>query len=195
MIDFFYSIDVAVFFFINHTIANPLFDLLLPFITDLNKNKAVTAIIVLWVLFVLWKGGKTGRITVAILLITVIVSDQLNSSVLKGLFGRIRPCRVLQGVRMLVDCGGGLSFPSSHAVNNFAAAAVISHFYRRQKLYWFSFASLVALSRTYVGVHYPSDIVAGALIGIGIGMGMTALWEMINNKLEKRHLSMKVNNL
>lgn len=101
MIEFFYSIDVAVFFFINHTISNPVFDWLMPFITDSNKNKPILILILSFILYVLWKGGRTGRITIGILIFTIVVRDQLNSSVIKDLFGRIRPCRVLNGVRML----------------------------------------------------------------------------------------------
>lgn len=182
MSEFIYSIDVDVFFFINHTIANPLFDWLMPFITDINKNKPILSLIVVFILYVLWKGGKTGRVTIGVLIFTVIVSDQLNSSVIKDLFGRIRPCRALDGVRMLVDCGGGLSFPSSHAVNNFAGATVISHFYQKQKWYWYSFAALVALSRPYVGVHYPSDIIAGGFFGFCIGIFFVNIWGIIDLK-------------
>ncbi|MDP1677384.1 MAG: phosphatase PAP2 family protein [Bacteroidota bacterium] len=185
MIEYFYSIDVAIFFFINHTIANPVFDWLMPFITDINKNKPVLSLLIVFILYVVWKGGKTGRVTIGLLIVTVIISDQTNSSFLKELFGRIRPCRTLDGVRMLVDCGGGLSFPSSHAVNNFAAATVISHFYQKQKWYWFSFAALVALSRPYIGVHYPSDVIVGGMIGIVIGLMIIKAWVMLEIKIKE----------
>ncbi|MFZ4620107.1 MAG: phosphatase PAP2 family protein [Bacteroidota bacterium] len=183
MIEFLYGVDVWLFFFINHTLANPVFDIVLPFLTDLNKNKPVLGLLLVWIVYVLWKGGRTGRVTIGLLIITVVFSDQFNSSFLKEIFGRIRPCRALEGVRMLVDCGGGLSFPSSHAVNNFAAATVISSFYPKQKVYWFIFAGLMALSRPYVGVHYPSDVVAGALIGIGVGSAVVFIWKKVDSKL------------
>ena len=80
---------------------------------------------------------------------------------------------------MLVDCGSGLSFPSSHAVNNFTGAAIISFFYRRQTPYWMAFASLMALSRPYVGVHYPSDILGGAVIGAVIGLSLSSAARLI----------------
>ena len=182
MIEFLYSIDIFIFFLINHAIANPVFDLIMPFLTDLNKNRPVLIILAGFVGYLLWTGGKTGRITIGLLIVTVIISDQINSSFLKEIFGRIRPCRTLEGVRLLVDCGGGLSFPSSHAVNNFAAASVISHFYRNQKWFWFSFAATVAVSRTYVGVHYPSDILVGSIVGIAIGLLVITLWKYVNTK-------------
>ncbi|MBI2429266.1 MAG: phosphatase PAP2 family protein [Ignavibacteriales bacterium] len=159
----------------------------MPFLTDLNKQKPVIAVVIALIGLVVWKGGETGRITVGILIATVIISDQLNSSFLKEIFGRVRPCRALDGVRLLVDCGGGLSFPSSHAVNNFAGAFVIAHFYKNQKWYWYSFAFLVALSRPYVGVHYPSDILAGGVVGIGIGFITTYSWEYLSVKVKKRN--------
>lgn len=182
MLEFLYSIDVAIFFFINHTLANPVFDLIMPIVTDLNKQKPVILVIVLIVVWIMWKGGKKGRITIGLLIITVIISDQVNSTFLKEIFNRVRPCRVLDGVRMLVDCGGGKSFPSSHAVNNFAGAFIISHFYKSQRWYWYAFAAFVAFSRTYVGVHYPSDIVAGAFVGLGIGFTVIYLWIQIAQK-------------
>lgn len=187
MIDFFYSVDVAVFFLINHTFANPVFDLVMPFLTDLNKQKEMFVVLAGIIGWVLWKGGPQGRIMIGVLVVTVIISDQLSSFVLKHLFERVRPCRALEGVRLLVDCGSGFSFPSSHAVNNFAGAFVISYFYQKQKWYWFSFASLVAFSRPYVGVHYPSDILAGSLIGIGIGFATTSTWKYISQQFKKEN--------
>jgi undecaprenyl-diphosphatase len=187
MLDLLYSIDIAVFFFINHTLANPVFDIVMPFITDLNKNKPVLYLLGIWIVYLLVKGGKTERVTVGLLVVTVVISDQLNSAFLKELFGRVRPCRALEGVRMLVDCGGGLSFPSSHDVNNYAAAAIIGHNFPRQRWYWLCFAALVALSRPYVGVHYPSDILAGGLIGFGIGICIVTLWNLTEQKLLKTH--------
>ncbi|MFA6468974.1 MAG: phosphatase PAP2 family protein [Bacteroidota bacterium] len=189
MTEFFLSVDVSLFYFINHTITNPFLDWLMPFLTDLNKNKIVLSIISVWALFVVWKGGNKGRTAIGLLIVTVIISDQLNSSIIKQFFGRIRPCRALEGVRMLVDCGGGLSFPSSHATNNFAAATILSHFYRSQKWYWISFATIVALSRPYVGVHYPSDIVGGAILGIVIGILVSTGWEQLLGIVKKIHLS------
>lgn len=179
MIEWLYSIDVAVMFFINRTMANPVLDVVMPFVTDLNKQRPVLALLVLWIVYLLWKGGSKARTTIGLLVLTVIISDQLNSSVLKELFHRVRPCRALEGIRMLVDCGGGYSFPSSHAVNNLAAATVIGHFYPRQRWYWFGFACMVAVSRPYVGVHYPSDILAGGLIGFLIGFLIVTAWDAI----------------
>jgi undecaprenyl-diphosphatase len=186
MLEFLYSVDIAVFFFINHTITNPVLDWLMPFLTDLNKQKlAVGIVIVLW-LWLMIRGGKTGRTAGVLLVISIIVSDQFSSSILKNLFCRLRPCHALQGVRLLVDCGSGYSFPSSHAVNNFAGATILSHYYRKYAWGWFLLASLIALSRPYIGVHYPSDIVGGAAIGWACSYSLIAAWEFIEGKLVRK---------
>jgi undecaprenyl-diphosphatase len=109
-----------------------------------------------------------------VLVPVIIVSDQLNSQVIKELVGRPRPCHLVNGVRimtdirMLVDCGPGFAFTSSHAVNNAAAATVLSYYYPRWTWAFLLWAALVGLSRVFVGVHYPLDIVSGALLGSGI---------------------------
>lgn len=149
----------------------------MPFLTDLNKKPGVLVVVALvWIaLFV--QGGSKGR-TVALLLIpTIVLSDQLNSAVLKSVFDRLRPCFTLPDVHLLVPCGSGRSFPSSHAVNNFAGAFVVSFFYPKLTWWMYGFAAVVAFSRVYVGVHYPSDVLAGALVGLGCGALVVAAYQ------------------
>jgi undecaprenyl-diphosphatase len=175
MAEFLYSIDKAVFFFCNQTIANPVFDAAMPVLTDWNQHWEGRLLFgILWLLL-FWKGGKKGRIAALLLIPLIYMSDQLNSNVLKTLFARPRPCHIIDGkmvlehVRLLVSCGGGYSFPSGHAVNNFAAATFFSHYYRRWAWAYYTYAGLIAFSRMSVGVHYPSDILAGAAIGAMCG--------------------------
>ena len=70
---------------------------------------------------------------------------------------------------MTIGCAGGYSFPSNHSLNNFAAAFFFYKLYPNLKIPLFIAASLIALSRVYLGVHYPSDILGGAIIGSAIG--------------------------
>jgi undecaprenyl-diphosphatase len=175
MSELLWSIDRTIFLFLNNTLATPVGDVLWPLITDYDRILVVRGLLVaVWVML-LWKGGTRGR-TVALLVIPLLVlSDQLSSTVIKQLVDRPRPCHLVGGVlsvpevHLLVPCGGGKSFPSSHAVNNFALALLFSSYYRRWTWAFVAFASLVALSRVFVGVHYPSDILAGSLIGSGVG--------------------------
>ena len=126
--DFLYSIDRAIFLFLNQTLSNPVGDVLWPLITDYDKLWPVRIVLGAVWLWLLIRGGRRGR-TVAIMLVPLLfLSDKLSSSVIKEIVGRPRPCHemnglpIMQSIHLLVDCGPGKSFPSSHAVNNFAEA-------------------------------------------------------------------------
>jgi undecaprenyl-diphosphatase len=163
------DLDKELFLFLNQGTRNWLFDVVLPFLTDINRKPiGIVILAILWLLL-LTKGGRPGRIAALLLIPTIALSDQLNSSFLKFLVDRPRPCHELANVHLLVGCGSGYSFPSSHAVNNFAAAMVISYFLPRWTWAFFCYASVICFSRIYVGVHYPSDVIAGAMIGLVVG--------------------------
>jgi len=181
MIDFLYNIDVQVFFFINKTLANPVTDFFMPFITDINHWKIFYVIMFLYLMI---GAGKKGRIVGISLLLLVAASDQLSSNLIKYSVERIRPCNVLPGVHMLVNCTQSFSFPSSHAVNNFAGAVFLSHFYPKFRISFYIGAFLMAISRVFVGVHYPSDVFGGIIIGIVVGLFFVFLWDTINKKLK-----------
>lgn len=182
MIDFLYSIDLSVFYFINHTISNPVFDKFFPFITYV-KNWYI-AYIILWSIL-LFKGGKVGKLASIVIILLIASSDQISSSLLKNLIERIRPCNALEDVNLLVNCSRSFSFPSSHAVNNFAVAFYIYKLFPKLKWVLFISATLIALSRPYVGVHYPSDILIGAIVGMLIGYIFATLTLKILNYLDK----------
>ena len=166
MVDILYSLDVAVFHFINQTIANPLFDKFFSYITEV-KNWYLVYIILWLTIFI--KGGRKGKIAALFALLLITASDQFSSAFLKNLIQRVRPCNFLDDVRIVLGCTGSFSFPSSHAVNNFAIATFFAILYPKYKWALFISAFLVAFSRPYIGVHYPSDMVGGAIIGIIFG--------------------------
>ncbi|MBU0473412.1 MAG: phosphatase PAP2 family protein [Bacteroidetes bacterium] len=166
MYDLLYNIDLALFNFLNRTISNPFFDKFFPFITDV-KNWYI-AFIILW-LIAIFKGGRIGKISAVGVIVLIVLSDQISSHFLKPLFERIRPCNVIENVHLLVNCTKSYSMPSSHAVNNFAVAIFFSKLFPKLKIVLLTIASLVALSRPIVGVHYFFDIFVGAIIGSIIG--------------------------
>jgi len=194
MTEWLYQIDLAVFVFINTTLANPVGDFLWPLITDYDRILIVRLVLVSVWLWLIIRGGARGR-TAAIMLIPVLFfADQLSSSLIKPWVDRLRPChmengvRVVQNLHLLVSCGPGKSFPSSHAVNNFAVATLFTFYYRRLWPYVYGWAAIVALSRVAVGVHYPSDILGGACIGTVVSLATILLWEKILDLFRKsRH--------
>lgn len=163
MIDFLYQLDVAAFRFLNRAFANPFFDWLMPMVTE-GDNWRIP--IVLIVLAFLVFGGKKGRITILLLVFTITLSDQISSFVIKPLFSRVRPCFVLDQVRLLIDQSRSPSFTSSHAANLAAMAMIFSWRYRKQMWLPMGLALFISYSRIYVGVHYPSDILGGWIVGI-----------------------------
>lgn len=116
--------------------------------------------------------------------LTITVADQLSSSVIKPAVARLRPCRT-EGleppVYNIVTCGGGYSFPSSHAANHFALSALLFFSWGRRWGRWrwllWLWAASVAYAQVYVGVHFPVDVLAGALLGTAIGLGLATLYK------------------
>jgi undecaprenyl-diphosphatase len=170
--------DTQLFFLINRGMANPLFDVLMPALTHQGY-----LLVIPLALYALYAGSRArtpaGRsyggvaiFAVLIAVLAIVLAETLNYW-LKVLIARPRPCHALEGVRLLIDCSASFSLPSSHAVTSFAYAVPLSLLTRPflpalWRLFPLVLAVMVALSRPYLGVHYPSDILAGALLGSGV---------------------------
>lgn len=157
-------LDAHLFELINQTWTSPFLDVVMPYLTDFDHWR-IPLILVL--LAFLAKGDNETRIGILFAILAVAASDQIASSGIKPLFERTRPFDVIAGARKLIGAHG-YAFPSSHAANTFAAGTFLSLRFRR----WWPILVIpvvVAYSRVYCGVHYPSDVVAGALLGAGVG--------------------------
>ncbi len=185
MIDWLYSLDATIFFFFNKTLATSLGDTLWPLITDYDKQLPVRVVLLGVWLWLLVKGGKRGRTAALMLIPLLVISDQVSSTFIKSLFARIRPCHALplDQIHLLVGCGSGFSFPSSHAVNNFGVATMFSLYYPRARAWLYAGASLVAISRVFVGVHYPADVLGGAIVGTCVGWCVVWGWRTLTHKV------------
>ena len=158
--------DTALFRAIHHGLRHPALDPVMKFLTEPGS----------WRLPLFGLGaalflarGRRGAVALLFCAATVAVSDQVNSKGLKPLFRRPRPSVELADTKPLFGVRRTNAFPSSHAVNFFAASAFVRELYPRGGIAFLGLASAVALSRVYVGDHWPSDVLAGAALGLWIG--------------------------
>jgi undecaprenyl-diphosphatase len=179
-LEFLQKVDTWLFYFGNITLQNPLFDWLMPFITEKYHWFPVWGLLAVWLL---WKGGRQGRIMVLLIIPIIFLSDQIASHVIKPLFARPRPCITLPDVHLLTNKKTSFSFPSSHAANFFAAAAFFSYFFRKYRWWFFAIATMVAYSRIYIGIHYPFDAIAGAFLGIFCAYLILYAWKHLEPKI------------
>lgn len=126
-----------------------------------------------------WKKG--GYIVIAVVL-AVAAADKVTSGFMKPYFLRLRPCHdpsIQVVMHHVTDCGGMYGFASSHASTSFALAIAWFSLLRRkvpQMAFLFLWAVVYAYSRVYVGVHYPLDILVGALVGLLVGYSFVQLY-------------------
>ena len=154
--------DAEILLILQNTVRNPALTPLVKGITVLGNGA------VLWVLvsIVMLVPEKTRRIGIAGIL-ALLVSLLINNIILKNLVARVRPYEVIEGLIPLIRRPRDYSFPSGHTASSFAAAGV---FFRRLPK-WLGvpallLAVLMGLSRLYVGVHYPTDVLVGLLSGL-----------------------------
>ena len=102
--------------------------------------------------------------------ISIGLADAIGHNILKEGIERLRPCHVLPpDIIGIVSCSNSFSFPSNHAANSITAATLLSLCFRNTTLLVFTFALIVCYSRVYLRVHYPSDVLGGAMLGACMG--------------------------
>jgi membrane-associated phospholipid phosphatase len=126
--------------------------------------------------YLVWKYKLKSIFFILSIALTIGISDTLSSKVIKKTVKRPRPCRnevLAQDLNLLVHCGGGYSFTSSHATNHFALAVFLITLFGWMKKRWkyllLFWAASIAFGQVYVGVHYPFDVIAGAMLGALVG--------------------------
>ena len=160
------------------TIHTPLLDKILAFITSLG-NAGIIWIVLAVVLLILPKTRKTGIIVAAALLMDLI----LCNLILKNLVARVRPYDVNTAIAILIKKPLDFSFPSGHTAASFAAMTAL--FLAKMKKAWIAaliLAVLIAFSRLYFYVHYPTDVLGGAVVGILSGIIGYAIVEKIDKR-------------
>jgi membrane-associated phospholipid phosphatase len=166
--------DRAAFTYINSDHSNAFFDVLMPILRNQTTWYPLYALLLV---YVIWKFKKQAIIFILFAAATVALCDQISSSILKPSIARVRPCKepLLQSVihLRLAHCPGNGSFTSSHAANHFGIAAfiiwcLVPYWGKKSYMFWL-WAAVICYAQVYVGVHYPGDILGGAVLGILIG--------------------------
>jgi undecaprenyl-diphosphatase len=165
--------DRQAFFMVNRGLACSLLDHIMPIVRNQWTWVPVYAF---FAVFLVHNFKQKGFYVILFAGLTFFLSDQISAHVLKFIVQRPRPCndgQIADMVRLLVPCGGGFSFPSSHATNHFAFSVfIISVMPLRARWvvpFAITWAALVSFAQVYVGVHYPLDVSCGALLGAMIG--------------------------
>lgn len=182
MLEWLNELDKILFILINVELANPVTDFIMPIITSDNVLRIGYG---LAMLLLLWKGSARVRWMVLFSAVTILVSDQISSHLMKSIFERARPCQIMSDIHLLVNCGGGFSMPSSHAANSFAQAAFWGAHNKKSQGYLIIVAGLIAVSRIFVGVHYPGDVFVGTIVGSIIGLILAALFTSFSKRVLK----------
>ena len=174
MVEVLKELDVQLFQWINGTLSSPILDWIMPIL----RNKYTWLPFYIFIAFFVGLNAKwKGMWLIICLVVTVGVSDTMSSNVVKKTVKRIRPCNTElldDQIQERVPCGSGYSFTSSHATNHFAVATflmlALGYVLGKWKWLLLLWAGSIGYAQIYVGVHYPFDIVGGAILGSIIGL-------------------------
>jgi len=175
------ALDTGLFHFINRSLSNPLCDYLMPVLSGGHGAMpwfmlAVLAAFAAALIF----GNARARLCALMIFLAVTLGDSLVINTIKHAIARPRPCVALPDVVERLGCSNSGSMPSSHAANWFATAMIVFIFYRRKRyltLPVLFMAAAVSFSRVYNGVHYPGDVLAGAILGAGYAVALAVALE------------------
>ena len=183
MINFLYNLDLQLFLIINKATSNPVFDALFTFLHQPYKNIWFIIIILsIWIFFI-YKHKKNRLILILILPLGIFITDKIGDFI-KELELRNRPYMSIEKeeINLLVNVkkedngqykntkSAKKSFPSNHSANIFFIYFILSILYPNKWKYFLLIAVIVGISRIYVGVHYPFDVISGAGIGLFVGV-------------------------
>ncbi len=181
MLETLLSIDGGLLLYIQEYVRNPILDSIMIFITTLG-NGGMIWIAATVLLMIPKKTRKVGMISAVALLCSLII----NNNIVKNLVQRPRPFRTFTDIRILIPTPSEFSFPSGHTSSSFAAASVFyKHLPKKIGIPAIVLAGLIGISRLYVGVHYPTDVLAGIFMGIFLGYLAAIIVNFVGKKLKK----------
>ncbi len=166
---------------IQNLMQNRVFDVVMPIITFFGDAGWIW--IAIGVFLLCFRKHRRAGVT---MLVGLLCSLLIGNLLLKLSVMRERPCWINDAVALLVDNPTDFSFPSGHTLASFIGATVLGLYNRRWGYIAFPAAALIAFSRLYLYVHYPTDVLAGVLLGIAIGYGVTYAIKKLFLKFEHK---------
>lgn len=178
------QIDSKAFEFIHFQWSNSVFDWLMPF---LREKTTWIPLYVFIIGYSFWRFYlKSAFFLIGALCMTVGLTDFISSQLIKKAVDRPRPCQVntfINDIHELAPCGGGYSFPSSHAANHFGLAVFLLFAFGLRypwiKIPLLLWPTSISIAQVYVGLHYPADIIVGAVLGSLIAISVWRLYKNI----------------
>lgn len=175
-----WKFDFEILFFIQNYIRNPFLDIVFPFYTSLGEDGIIWITLGLLML-IPKKTRKCGIMVLCALLVMLIV----NNIILKNLIARPRPCSFYPEMVDLVHLPTSYSFPSGHTVSAFAVAFTILSQHKKFGIVTVVMAAVMAFTRLYVFVHFPTDIYGGIIVAAGISYFVYRMEKIVTPKIEK----------
>ena len=176
-----FNLDASILLWIQENIRTPWLTVFFKAVTSLG-NAGIFWILLSMGLIIYAKTRQTGIRAMTALVISFVI----NNLFLKNVIARTRPYEVIDELKLLIAPQWDYSFPSGHAGSSFAAAmAMFLKLPRRYGIPALIGAALIAVSRLYVGVHYPTDVLVGTLTGILIAILLNILLDKLYKKIEK----------
>lgn len=179
--NWFNELELPILFWIRKHLTNPFLDTVMPYITSLADHGEFWILLAL--ILVCFKKTRKAGVAMGIAMVCGYLIGNMG---LKNLFARTRPYDMVE-VELLVAKLHDFSFPSGHTLVSFEAATALWYYHRKWGIAAFVLAALIAYSRLYLFVHYPTDVLAGAVLGIGIGLAAC----YVTNRLWARYDSCK----
>ena len=174
------QIDLNILHFIHDNMSCGFLDFIMPKITYLSEWGGIW--ILAFLLMLLFKKYRGGIAIAGSMVGSLIIGNLL----LKHIVSRARPCWIEPDFPMLVAIPKDFSFPSGHSMISFAAAVAIFHYNRKLGVAALIVATLIAFSRLYLFVHFPTDVLAGTVIGIGIGIASCVITDKTADHISKK---------
>ncbi|RYZ82032.1 MAG: phosphatase PAP2 family protein [Proteobacteria bacterium] len=187
MMDYILSLDKSLLYYINVVWTHPALDAFFPAITDLHKQLWFQLMIVPAILgMYFWKYRKSTFFVFFCLIVALTSSDSVGNRVFKKNFERARPGDAMAGTIIVRSPYGGYSFVSNHSTNMFCLAKFTSDMIPPLKIPFYTAAVLVGYSRMYNGVHFPTDVLGGGLLGTLFGWMFSRLCKYGLTRFRKR---------